>query len=125
MYVGHTEYLIGLGFVVIQQYMTVICGTLNKDKSCELRKGPKYKNKATFAKIVNESANYWKHHNEWLSEGQRNYYEKKSDKFFKCILSKNNSCDLHHRLYSTLSDISDNGRLDDVLNIISEWKECL
>ncbi len=58
------EHIVGLGFVVLQQYMTVVYGNLQKKKKDMLSKGPEYKksgNGNTFSEIVNASANYWKH----------------------------------------------------------------
>ena len=125
-FLEHTEYLIGLGFVVLQQYMTVIYGNLKKEKSCALQKGPRHKSGRTFAEIVDYSANYWKHHNEWLSGEQKSYcFEKRSNKFFKIVLSTNSSHDMYWRLRSTLCEISNNGRLNDVLCVIQKWKTCL
>ena len=62
---GYIEHIVGLGFVVLQQYMTVVCGNLEKKKKDVLSKGPKHKDGKTFSEIVNASANYWKHSSEW------------------------------------------------------------
>ena len=62
---GYIEHIVGLGFVVLQQYMTVAYGNLQKKKKDVLSKGPKHKDGKTFSEIVNASANYWKHSSEW------------------------------------------------------------
>ena len=59
------EHIVGLGFVVLQQYMTFVYGNLQKKKKEVLPKGPKHKSGNTFARIVDASANYWKHNSEW------------------------------------------------------------
>ena len=127
-FLEHTEYIIGMGFVVIQYYMTVICGNLNKKKYECLSRGPEHKSGESFAKIVNCSANYWKHHNDWLSDKQKNCrYEKRSNKFFSTVLYKNTSHDLDHRLYLMLNEISDDKtkQLSNVFDKILEWKKDL
>ncbi len=66
------EHIVGLGFVVLQQYMTVVYGDFKKDKKDALSKEPKHKSGNTFAKIVDASANYWKHNSEWPLDTPRN-----------------------------------------------------
>ena len=123
-FLDNTEYLVGLGFAVIQQYMTVIYGRLGKEKDYALRKGPRHKSGQTFAKIINCSANYWKHHNEWnLQKESRN--EKSSDEFFKIVLSSREPYYMHYRLQNTLREISSTECLSDVLCVVDEWKTCL
>lgn len=67
------EHIVGLGFVVLQQYMTVAYGNLQKKKKDVLSKGPKHKNGNTFSEVVNASANYWKHNSEWPLDKNYNY----------------------------------------------------
>ena len=66
------EHIVGLGFVVLQQYIAVVYGNLQKEKEDVLPKGPKHKSGNTFAKIVNASADYWKHNSEWPLDTTRN-----------------------------------------------------
>ena len=69
----YIEHIVGLGFVVLQQYMTVAYGNLQKKKKDVLSKGPKHKNGNTFSEVVNASANYWKHNSEWPLDKNYNY----------------------------------------------------
>ena len=52
--------------------MTVVYGNLQKEKKDVLPKGPKHKSGNTFAKIVDASADYWKHNGEWPLDTPRN-----------------------------------------------------
>ena len=129
-FLDHTEYLIGIGFVVIQQYMTAIYGNLRKEKDFALRKGPRHKSGKTFAKIIDYSANYWKHHNEWvLTSEKKSCKEKTSNEFFSTVLSLHGSDSIYwtlqYRLQYTLREISRNGHLRDVLCIAEKWRACL
>ena len=96
------EHIVGLGFVVLQQYMTVVCGNLEKKKKDVLSKGPKHKDGKTFSEIVNASANYWKHSSEWPLD--KNCRDK--DKRIKAI-------------EAILRSFSDNGGYP-LVNILSE-----
>ena len=59
------EHVTGFGFVALQTYMTAVYGILIIEKRIALTKGPKHESGNTIASIVNDAANYWKHHNEW------------------------------------------------------------
>ena len=69
---GSIEHIVGLGFVVLQQYITVVRGDFKKDKKDALSKEPKHESGNTFAKIVDASADYWKHNGEWRLDTDRN-----------------------------------------------------
>ena len=57
---------------MLQQYITVVRGDLKKEKKDALSKEPKHENGNTFAKIVDASADYWKHNGEWPLDTDRN-----------------------------------------------------
>lgn len=63
------EYLIGLGFVAIQQYLveTIMLTGLSKSEAYEL--GPKHPSGATCVGLINACANWWKHEPEWFDAG--------------------------------------------------------
>lgn len=60
------EYLVGIGFVAIQKYMTTVHSTLEVGKSTALDCAPHVNPDLTFAEAFNAGANYWKHMEEWI-----------------------------------------------------------
>lgn len=127
-FLEHEEYMIGLGFVVLQQYIKVVYGNLRIEKKVAFKKGPRHKSEKTFVKIVDFSANYWKHHNEWNLQ-ENSDKRKRSNDFFKIVLYSHdkNYIDwiLNYRLKYTLEELSIDGKLASVLCKIDEWKTCL
>lgn len=67
------EHLAGLGFVTLQAYVTAVYGVLKKTKKSVLFIGPKHRGGIAIVKIVNDSANYWKHNNEWSIDKSSNH----------------------------------------------------
>ncbi len=59
------EYLIGMGFAVAQRFLGTVLGQLKVSKSDAIKLGPYHKNGTSIASLVNATANYWKHHEEW------------------------------------------------------------
>lgn len=59
------EYASGMGFIACQRYMTSTYGPLGITKKHALGLGPVHSGGETYARIINASANYWKHHDEW------------------------------------------------------------
>src|SRR5687768_1046390 len=59
------EHLTGLGFVACQTFMASTCGSLGIAKSDAVANTPKHRSGTTLAEIVNHSANYRKHRDEW------------------------------------------------------------
>ena len=64
-YFDSAEHVTGLGFVVLQSYITAVYGNIGISKKIALLTGPKHEGGYTIVKIVNDAANYWKHNNEW------------------------------------------------------------
>ncbi|GAB1624061.1 hypothetical protein AAOGI_41110 [Agarivorans albus] len=65
---GHfdkAEYFVGLGFTAIQKYITSIHTQNNIPKSKALDLGDTYHEGSTIVSIINATANYWKHQDEW------------------------------------------------------------
>lgn len=62
------EYLIGVGFVAMQQYVHEALIGLNIKRMDALRLGPFHGSGAPYIKIINESANWWKHEPEWFKK---------------------------------------------------------
>ena len=119
------EHIVGLGFVVLQQYMTVVCGELKQEKKDMLPKGPKHESGNTFAKIVDVSANYWKHNSEWSLDRNRSY-EEKSEAFFKTISINGHpvSVNDYYLLVNILFKLShtEKGQFNAVFKKILEWR---
>ena len=119
------EHIVGLGFVVLQQYMTVVCGELKREKKDMLPKGPKHESGNTFAKIVDVSANYWKHNSEWSLDKNRSYKEK-SEAFFKTISINGHpvSVNDYYLLVNILFKLShtEKGQFNAVFKKILEWR---
>ena len=116
------EHIVGLGFVVLQQYMTVVCGNLEKKGKDVLSKGPKHKDGKTFSEIVNASANYWKHSSEWPLD--KNCRDK--DKRIKAIeaILRSFSDNGGYPLVNILSELShtEKGQFNAVFKKILEWR---
>jgi len=60
------EYFIGVGFSVIQQYLTDTLTFTGVSKKRALDIGPRYSEKFTVVAVVNAAANWWKHSAEWV-----------------------------------------------------------
>jgi hypothetical protein len=73
------EHLIGLGFAACQTYQASTYGFLGTEKRAALKLGPEGSPGHTFAELVNDAANFWKHHDEWQlnpnSRGERDTIE--------------------------------------------------
>ncbi|NRQ43969.1 hypothetical protein HRH59_15600 [Rheinheimera sp. YQF-2] len=65
------EYFIGVGFSVIQQYLTDTLTLTGVSKSRALDIGPRYSEEFTFISVVNAAANWWKHSAEWVGQETR------------------------------------------------------
>ncbi|GGY52428.1 hypothetical protein GCM10011297_26670 [Bacterioplanes sanyensis] len=62
------EYFIGVGFSVIQQYLTDTLTLTGMSKRKALDIGPRYSKEFTFISVVNAAANWWKHSAEWVGQ---------------------------------------------------------
>ena len=62
------EYFIGVGFSVIQQYLTDTLTLTRVSKRRALDIGPRYSEEFTFISVVNAAANWWKHSTEWVGQ---------------------------------------------------------
>jgi len=62
---GHADYFAGMGFVAGQRYITSVCGLLKLRKREALALGPEFISAVSYASLINASANYWKHSDEW------------------------------------------------------------
>lgn len=64
------DYLIGIGFVAVQQYLydTCICVNINKEEA--FKYGPAHSTGTTWVRLVHEAANWWKHEAEWFKNNE-------------------------------------------------------
>ena len=62
------EYFIGVGFSVIQQYLTDTLTLTGVNKRSAFDIGPRYSEEFTFFSVVNAAANWWKHSAEWVGQ---------------------------------------------------------
>ena len=120
------EHIVGLGFVVLQQYMTFVYGNLEKKKKDVLPKGPKHKSGNTFAKIVDASANYWKHNSEWSLDTRRNRKGKEDIEAIFETISINSpiSVNDYYPLVNILFELShtEKEQFNAVFKKILEWR---
>lgn len=66
------EYFIGVGFSVIQQYLTDTLTLTGVSKKRAFDIGPRYSEEFTFISVVNAAANWWKHSAEWVGQETTN-----------------------------------------------------
>lgn len=59
------EYYVGLGFAAIQKYITSIYTQCEIPKSKALDLGKKFGGRTPIVSVINATANYWKHEDEW------------------------------------------------------------
>src|SRR5689334_3196376 len=67
------DYVIGLGFVACQQYLTCVFAGRLIDKRAAMELGPQHACGVTYAMLVNAAANYWKHCSEWGGQDGERY----------------------------------------------------
>ena len=122
----YIEHIVGLGFVVLQQYMTVVYGDFKKDKTDALSKKPKHESGNTFAKIVDASADYWKHNGQWPLDTRRNRKGKEDIEAIFETISINSpiSVNDYYPLVNILSELShtEKGQFNAVFKKIQEWR---
>ena len=123
------EHIVGLGFVVLQQYMTVVYGDFKKDKEDALSKEPKHESGNTFAKIVDASADYWKHNGQWPLDTRRNRKGKEDIEAIFETISTNSpiSVNDYYPLVNILFELShtENRQFNAVFKKILEWRNGL
>lgn len=66
------EYFIGVGFSVMQQYLTDTLTLTGISKKRAFDIGPRYSKEFTFISVVNAAANWWKHSAEWFGKETTN-----------------------------------------------------
>jgi len=61
----YSDYFAGMGFVAGQRYINSVCGLFRVDKEPALAMGAEVVPGVTYARLINATANYWKHSDEW------------------------------------------------------------
>ena len=64
-YCDHGEYLIGIGFCVMQRYFLDVLQDIKIDQGFARDLGPKSKRGVPVARLIHSAGNFWKHEPEW------------------------------------------------------------
>ena len=67
-YCDNGEYLIGAGFVLLQQKLKESLTLFNSYPKNHFKIGPRYSKDYYIAEVINNCANYWKHEPEWVGK---------------------------------------------------------
>ena len=116
-YFDEVEHTIGLGFVILQNFITAF---YSNSKAIALNKGPRYLSGVFIAVVINDAANYWKHHKEWSASKDQKHRERIEDTF------KNMHCSINdnYPLSNILAELSDSPTASFIplLNLMLEWQ---
>ena len=117
------EYLIGVGFVAVQQHLneSLMNKYLNKNDAFSL--GPIHSTHASSISIINAAANWWKHESEWhrLGEVPRN-----GERTYNTIMDISNQHD--YALSNVLASFSESKNLsfsESIVPCIEEWSKTI
>jgi len=117
------EYLIGIGFVAVQQHLneSLMNNYLKKNEAFSL--GPIHSTNASSISIINAAANWWKHESEWhrLGEVPRN-----GERTYNTIMDISNQRD--YALSNVLASFSDSKKLsfsESIIPCIEEWSNAV
>jgi hypothetical protein len=67
----YAEYFAGMAFAVGQRYITSVHGFFKRPKGTALAIGEEIVSGVTYARLINATANFWKHGDEWNFENLR------------------------------------------------------
>ncbi|MDO8696251.1 MAG: hypothetical protein Q7J74_03980 [Pseudomonas sp.] len=79
------EYLIGVGFSAMQQYITETLTFTGINKNRALDIGPRHTKEITFIAIVNAAANWWKHSAEWVNQLEQSKLSERTQKIVMAV----------------------------------------
>jgi hypothetical protein len=77
------EYVIGLGFVSCQRFISVTCAASGTPKEKALEVGPLHRSKLPFVRIANAAGNHWKHSDDDDRGTRRAPQRKSNDEVFR------------------------------------------
>ncbi|ELQ2466501.1 hypothetical protein QTG64_004280, partial [Vibrio vulnificus] len=106
-YCDHGEYLIGVGFCVMQRYLFDVLQDIRIDPGLARDLGPRTSNGVAVARLIHSAANYWKHAPEWHIWLQE--LKPKSQKTIDEVLHSRDSAD--YPLSDLLSDLNGSSEL--------------
>ncbi|QIR97554.1 hypothetical protein [Vibrio diabolicus] len=106
-YCDHGEYLIGVGFCVMQRYLFDVLQDIQIDPGLARDLGPRTSNGVAVGRLIHSAANYWKHAPEWHIWLQE--LKPKSQKTIDEVLHSRDSAD--YPLSDLLSDLNGSSEL--------------
>lgn len=122
-YCEHGEYLIGVGFCVMQRYLFDVLQDIEIDPGLARDLGPKSNNDVAVARLIHSAANYWKHTPEWHIWLQA--LQQKSQKTIDEVLHSKESA--NYPLSDLLADLcrENNLLLVNCLPYLVEWRKAV
>lgn len=113
------EYLIGIGFVAVQQYLYDTCICVNISKEEAFKYGPAYSTGTSWVRLVHEAANWWKHEAEWFKK------DKAWDTTFNVVYDVINTED--YPMSNVLAAFTESKSLTfgSVISRVMEWRDVL
>lgn len=117
------EYLIGVGFVAVQQHLneSLMKKYLKKHDAFSL--GPIHSTNASSISIINAAANWWKHESEWHRLGE---VPKNGERTYKTIMDISNQHD--YALSNVLASFSESKNLsfsESIIPCMEEWSKAI
>lgn len=124
------EYIIGIGFVACQRYLSSTCALFRIGFKEGCRLPPLVRDGISFADAINATANYWKHHDGWEDDSdiQHEKHTKetlhKQEKHTKETLHKL-GCDPPYIFVAAkiLGDLSGEILVESLLPRLMEWRK--
>lgn len=100
------EYLIGVGFSAVQQYITETLTFTGVNKNRALDIGPQYTKETTFIAVVNAAANWWKHSAEWVDQEELSKLAKRTQEVVMKVTSAR-----EYQLSNVLAELLDTSEI--------------
>lgn len=120
----HTEYLVGLGFVVCQTYMTAVVSWSKINKRDALALGPKHRTGLSMAQLVNAAANHWKHSSEWSLDAPKPQAAQTLEVISSLGVNTNDgSYPVANTLFQML--IPHQARFANLIPFLTQWRDAL
>jgi hypothetical protein len=118
------NYLAGIGFTACQQYFSAVYSGFGLQKGDALNFPPQFNSKVFVAVLLNEGANYWKHHEEW-SDVQTKRQEEQKERTLTRIESSGVSRSADYLCMALLGHIC--GDVDrpfaNLIRLLVEWRD--
>ena len=117
------EYLIGVGFVAVQQHLneSLITKYLKKNDAFSL--GPMHSTNASSISIINAAANWWKHESEWHRLGE---VPRSGERTYNTIMDISNQHE--YALSNVLASFSESKKMsfsESIIPCIEEWSKAI